>query len=150
MTTPPVPRWLARHKDCYHVTDAPGATGYPEWLEAGAKLLQAHTVLFNGGGTSSDGGASSESPDDFFERDVATSSTDTNSVQQLVQKAAKVFDVSHGDKSTAPAWLIIAAFEADYNMNWDDFCLNVPIADAFPPRGSSLARVPADRPVAHH
>ena len=63
-TTPLVPRWLVRIKDCPHVTDAPGATGYPERLEAAAKLLQVHTVLFSGGGTSSDGGASSESPDD--------------------------------------------------------------------------------------
>jgi len=77
-----------------------------------------------------------------------TSSTDTNPVQQLVQEAAEVFDVSHGDKSTAPAWLVIAAFEADYNMNRDDFRFNVPIADAFPPRGSSLARVPAELPPA--
>jgi len=53
-------------------------------------------------------------------------------------------------ESTAPAWLVIAAFEADYNMNRaDDFCFNVPIADAFlPPRGSSLARVPAELPPA--
>jgi len=43
-----------------------------------------------------------------------------------------VFDVSHGDESTAPAWLVIAAFEADYNMNRDDFRFNVPIADAIP------------------
>jgi len=97
---------------------------------------------------SSDGGASSESPDDFFERDNATSSTDTDPVQQLVQEAAEVFDMSHGDESTAPAWLVIAAFEADYNMNRDDFHFNVPIADAFPPRGSSLARVPAELPPA--
>ena len=63
---------------------------------------------------------SRKSPDDFFERDDATSSTDTDPVQQLVQEAAEVFDVSHGDESTAPAWLVIAAFEADYNMNRDD------------------------------
>jgi len=98
--------------------------------------------------TSSDGCASSESPD-FFERDDTTSSADTDPVQQLVQEAAEVFDVSHGDESTAPAWLVIAAFEADYNMNRDDdFCFNVPIADAFPPRGSSPARVPAELPPA--
>jgi len=150
VTTPPVTRWLVRRKDCHHVTGAPGATGYPEWLEAAAKLLQAHTVLFSGGDTSSDGGASSESPDDFFERDDATSSTDTDPVQQLMQKAAEVFDVSHGDESTAPAWLVIAAFEAVYNMNRDDFRFNVPIADAFPPRGSSLARVPAELPPAEN
>jgi len=43
VTTPPVPRWLVRRKDCHHVTDAPGATGYhPEWLEATAKLLHRH------------------------------------------------------------------------------------------------------------
>jgi len=133
------------------VTGAPGATGYPEWLKAAAnKLLQAHTVLFSGGGTSSNVGASSESPDDFFffERDDATLSTNTAPVQQLVQEAAEVFDVSHGDESTAPAWLVIAAFEADYNMNRDDFRFNVPIADAFPPRGSSLARVPDELPPA--
>jgi len=65
-----------------------------------------------------------------------------------VQEAAEVFDMSHGAESTAPAWLVIAAFEADYNMNRDDFCFNVPIADAFPPRGSSLARVPAELPPA--
>ena len=133
-TTPLVPRWLVRIKDYPHVTDAPGATGYPEWLEAAAKLLQAHTALFSGGSTSSDGGASSESPDDFFERDDATSSSaDTDPVQQLEQEAAEVFDVSHGDESTALAWLVIAAFEADYSMNRDDFHFNVPIADAFPP-----------------
>ena len=96
------------------------------------------------------GGPSSESPDDFFERDDATSSTDTDPVQQLMQKAAEVFDVSHGDESTAPAWLVIAAFEAVYNMNRDDFRFNVPIADAFPPRGSSLARVPAELPPAEN
>ena len=44
--------------------------------------------------------------------------------------------------------LLIKAFEADYNMNRDDFRFNVPIADAFPPRGSSLARVPAELPPA--
>ena len=132
------------------MTDAPGATGYPEWLEAAAKLLQAHTILFSGGGMSSDGGASSESPDDFFERDNATSSTDTDPVQQLVQEAAEVFDVSHGRREHRPAWwLVTAAFEADYNMNRDDFCfVNVPIADAFAPRGSSLAQVPAELPPA--
>jgi len=42
-TTPLVPRWLVRIKDCPNVTDTPGATGYPEWLEAAVKLLQAHT-----------------------------------------------------------------------------------------------------------
>ena len=105
--------------------------------------------MFSGGGTSSNGGASSESPDDFFERDDATSSSaDTDPVQQLVQESAEVFDVSHGDESTEPAWLVIAAFEADCNINRDDFCFNVPIADAFPPRGSSLARVPAELPPA--
>ena len=50
----------------------------------------------------------------------------------IVLWPAEVFDVSHGDESTAPAWLVIAAFEADYNMNRDDFRFNVPIADAIP------------------
>jgi len=52
-TTPLVPRGLVRTKDCPHVTDAPDATGYPEWLEDAAKILQAHTILFSGGGGTS-------------------------------------------------------------------------------------------------
>ena len=68
-----VPRWLVKIKVVL------GATGCPEWLEAAAKLLQARSVSFSGGGAS-----------------------------KLVQDEAERSDESHGE-STEPDWLAIAA-----------------------------------------
>jgi len=93
-------RWLVKIKV------VPGATGCPEWLEAAAKLLQARNVSFSGGGASKAFGAFPESSD--CEPYDASATTDTASVQQLVQDKAERSDESHGE-STEPEWLAIAA-----------------------------------------